>query len=37
VDYIAWDNRTRLHSALGYLTPNEFETTTDQESIKQVA
>jgi hypothetical protein len=27
----------RLHSALGYRTPDEFETATDQESIKQVA
>ena len=37
VEYIAWYNGTRLHSALGYLTPDEFETATDQESIKQVA
>ena len=37
VEYIAWYNGTRLHSALGYRTPNEFETATDQESIKQVA
>jgi hypothetical protein len=29
-------NGTRLHSALGYMTPNEFE-TTDQEVITQVA
>jgi hypothetical protein len=37
VDYIAWYNGTRRHSALGYMTPDEFETATDQEVIKQVA
>ena len=37
VEYIAWYNGTRLHSALGYRTPDEFDTATDQESIKQVA
>jgi transposase InsO family protein len=37
VEYIAWYNGTRLHSALGYRTPDEFQTATDQESIKQVA
>ena len=37
VDSIAWYNGTRLHSALGYMSPNELEIATNEEGTEQVA
>jgi transposase InsO family protein len=37
VDYIAWFNGTRLHSTLGYRTPNEFEAATGIDDLATVA
>jgi transposase InsO family protein len=37
VDYIAWFNGTRLHSALGYLTPDEYEAGARTNDLPQVA
>jgi transposase InsO family protein len=37
VEYIGWFNGTRLHSALGYFSPAEFEATTGKEVLKNVA
>jgi putative transposase len=36
-EYIAWYNGTRLHSALGYKPPAEYEATTGKENLRHVA
>jgi transposase InsO family protein len=36
-DWRIEDNTLRPHRALGYLTPDEFETTTDQEVTQKAA
>lgn len=38
VEYIGWFNGTRLHSSLGYLSPNEYEATTPaRKNLPEVA
>jgi putative transposase len=37
VDYIAWANSTRLHSALGYQAPNESQAATRKQAPVKVA
>jgi transposase InsO family protein len=35
VDYISWFNGSRLHSTLGYLSPNDYETTAHPNHLTQ--
>jgi hypothetical protein len=35
VEYVAWYNGTRLHSALGYRIPDEFETATQRSPSRR--
>ena len=37
VEYIGWFNGSRLHSSLGYLTPNEYEAATGLQTLEAVA
>ena len=37
VEYIGWFNGSRLHSSLGYLTPNEYETDTGLQTLEAAA
>jgi putative transposase len=36
-EYTGWYNGTRLHSTMGYHSPAEFESATDNETVRQVA
>jgi putative transposase len=37
VEYIAWYNGTRLHSALGYHSPADYEASHHDNDIRKVA